>query len=105
MNLVTILDEARRRGLATAMGLNPAQLDWAIARAHRLEVEVDSLFDLSKIPSEAFAMRHECKLMHVEHMPGVYEEVGIGPCCAHCQADLGVPGEYSAKEAWEHINA
>ena len=36
-----------------------------------------------------------CPKLHVDNMPGIYEEPRIGPCCAHCGADLGVPGPRS----------
>lgn len=36
-----------------------------------------------------------CPLLHVDHMPGIYEEPKVGPCCAHCGGDLGVRGPLS----------
>jgi len=36
-----------------------------------------------------------CPLLHVDTMPGIYEEPKVGPCCAHCGADLGVRGPLS----------
>lgn len=36
-----------------------------------------------------------CPATHADNLPGVYTDPKRGPCCAHCDADLGVPGPLS----------
>lgn len=36
-----------------------------------------------------------CGAIHADNLPGIYDDAKRGPCCAHCQGDLGVRGPFS----------
>lgn len=46
-------------------------------------------------PHQGVLLPPPCHRLHVDHMPGIFEEPKTGPCCAHCGADLGVRGPLS----------